>query len=172
VTRPVPATRKGMPSPRLGEAEFRKRFLSRFADPAFAPLAAELDRVAAAAGEAYARQRKAPRTKAAGAGYADPSYELSLDWIAAKADVDAAQARHDDRNGPCRVLLNGSPRSDHLPGEMSKSYRLAEIAHAAPEGEGVTVRLLDLVAARLRVATDRTAASVPPTRPRPRRPPP
>ena len=40
---PDTSPRKGMPSPRLSEAEFRERFLDQFQDPAFAPLAAELD---------------------------------------------------------------------------------------------------------------------------------
>ena len=42
----APEPRKGMPSPQIDEAEFRKRFLSQFIDPAFEPLKAELDRVA------------------------------------------------------------------------------------------------------------------------------
>lgn len=135
-----------MPSPKLDEATFRRRFLERFDDPAFEPMAAELDQIAAIAWEAYREERKAPRTRRAGAGYDDPDYELALDWLAAKAAVEAAQVRHDDAEGPCRVLIiNGSPRSDHTcPGEMSKSFRLAEIAREALVGEGVTVELLDL----------------------------
>jgi len=146
VGRPTPAVRKGMPSPRLDEREFRRRFLSRFADPAFDPLSDELDRLAAAAWDAYSHQRKSPRTRPAGEGYADPGYELAVDWIDAKAAVDAAQLRHDDPGGPCRVLLvNGSPRSEHTcPGEMSKSWRLVEIARQALDGEGVETRVLDL----------------------------
>jgi multimeric flavodoxin WrbA len=143
---PSPEPRKGMPSPRLDEAEFRKRFLARFVDPAFAPLTAELDRIVAAAWDAYSNSRKAPHTRKAGPGYADPSYELAVDWLAAKAAVEAAQARHDDPDGPCRVLLiNGSSRSEHTcPGEMSKSYRLVEIARAALEADRITVTVLDL----------------------------
>jgi multimeric flavodoxin WrbA len=135
-----------MPSPRLEEPEFRTRFLSRFADPAFEPLEAELQNIAAAAWDAYAHERKSPKTRPAGPGYADPSYELAVDWIAAKAAIQAARTRHDDQNGPCRVLVvNGSPRSEHTcPGEMSKSYRLAELAKAALEGEDIAVRILDL----------------------------
>jgi len=38
--------RKGMPSPRLNEGEFRKRFLAQFQDPAFDALAGELDKIA------------------------------------------------------------------------------------------------------------------------------
>ena len=142
----APPARKGMPSPRLDQAEFKRRFLNRFADPAFGPLADQLDQIAAVAWDAYANERKSPATRPAGPGHADPAYELAVDWIAAKAAVDAAQARHDDPDGPCRVLLiNGSPRSEHTcPGEMSKSWRLIEIAREALQGEGIEATVLDL----------------------------
>ena len=71
--------RKGMPSPRLGEREFRARFLSQFRDPIFEPLGDELDRIAAAAWDAYSHQRKSPRTRKAGPGFADPDYDLSVE---------------------------------------------------------------------------------------------
>jgi multimeric flavodoxin WrbA len=143
---PAPQPRKGMPSPRLDEATFKARFRSAFADPAFDPLSLELDRVAAAAWNAYDNHRKSPRTRKAGPGYADPDYDLAVDWIAAKAAVDAAQARFDDKAGPCRALLvNGSPRNEHTcPGEMSKSYRLIEIARDALIAAGIEVQVLDL----------------------------
>ena len=35
--------RKGMPSVQLDKEEFRKRFLAKFYDPAFEPLARQLD---------------------------------------------------------------------------------------------------------------------------------
>lgn len=142
----IPRVRKGMPSPKLDEAAFRKRYLERFTDPAFQVVAEDLDRIAGIAWDAYREERKAPRTRKAGAGYDDPDYDLSTDWLAAKAAIEAAQARHDDPDGPCRVLVvNGSPRSDHTcPGEMSKSYRLAELARAALAGERITVEILDL----------------------------
>jgi multimeric flavodoxin WrbA len=84
--------------------------------------------------------------RSAGEGYADPDYELALDWLHAKAAVAAAQARHDDPDGPCRVLIvNGSPRSEHTcPGEMSKSYRLAELARTVLEADDIAVEVLDL----------------------------
>jgi multimeric flavodoxin WrbA len=142
----APAPRKGMPSPQLVENEFKARFLSRFADPAFEGLQTELARIADAAWDGYINHRKAPRTRKAGPGYADADYDLAVDWLAAKAAVEAAQARHDDRNGPCRILLiNGSSRSEHTcPGEMSKSYRLCELARAELAGDGVSVAVLDL----------------------------
>jgi multimeric flavodoxin WrbA len=136
-----------MPSPRLTRTAFRDRFLAQFTDPAFASLAEELDRVEAAAWEAYSQSRKSPRTRRAGDEFADPSYELSADWLAARDAVHEAQRRHEDAALPARILLiNGSPRSEHTcPGEMSKSYRLVEIARECLAGPGgVEIDMLDL----------------------------
>ncbi|WP_293380292.1 hypothetical protein [Phenylobacterium sp.] len=72
-----------MPSPRLDKATFKARFLSRYPDPAFDPLRGELDRIATAAWDAYSHERKSPKAQPAGPGYADPTYELAEDWIAA-----------------------------------------------------------------------------------------
>jgi hypothetical protein len=126
----IPQPRLGTPDPRLSETEFRARFLSQFSDPAFDALRYELDRVAAVAWDAYDHGRKAPRTRKAGAGFADPEYDLSLDWIAARDAIRAAQARHEDPAAPASILLiSASARSEHTcPGEMSKSYRLVQIA--------------------------------------------
>ena len=143
----APEPRKGMPSPRLSEAEFKTRFKSRFQDPVFRPLEADLDRIAHAAWDGYANGRKAPLTRKAGPEFADPDYDLSVDWIAARDAVIAAQARHDDPNGPRRFLLiNGSSRSEHTcPGEMSKSWRFIEMArHILGSDPAVDVTVLDL----------------------------
>lgn len=135
---PILTPRKGMPSPRLGEAEFRKRYMEQFEDPAFEPLKGLLDNVVSAAWDAYSNQRKSPYTRKAGPGYHDPDYDLSVDWIAARDAIDRAQARHDDPVATPRILLiNGSPRSEHTcPGEMSKSQRIVEIARRALEEKG------------------------------------
>ena len=142
----APEPRKGMPSPRLDEAEFKARFRAQFIDPAFDPLGAELDRITDAAWDAYAHSRKAPRTVRAGPGYADPDYELAEDWVAAKAAIDRAQADYLSGDRPQRVLLvNGSSRSEHTcPGEMSKSYRLVAIAQEVLEEAGLDTEILDL----------------------------
>jgi multimeric flavodoxin WrbA len=122
--------RKGSPDPQLSETEFLHRFKSQFPDPAFEAIAGELDKVAAAAWDAYSHHRKSPRTHEAGPGYHDPDYDLATDWIAASEAIKQAQAAHDDPQGRHRVLIiNGSSRSEHTcPGELSKSYRLAKIA--------------------------------------------
>ena len=138
--------RKGMPSPRLSESEFRRRFLAQFADPAYGPLAAELDKIAAAAWDAYDHSRKAPRTRKAGGEFSDPDYELSVDWLAARQSIRDAERRHADRSRPAILLINCSSRSEHTcPGEMSKSYRLVEIAREVfTASAGTEVTLLDL----------------------------
>lgn len=135
-----------MPSPRLAESEFKERFLSQYRDPCFASLSDSLDKIADAAWDAYYRSRKSPRTRKAGAGYADPDYELAEDWLAAHEAVGAAQRRHDDPAAPAHILIvNASPRSEHTcPGEMSKSFRLATIAKQTVEAKGGVIELLDL----------------------------
>ncbi|QDH73738.1 flavodoxin family protein [Brevundimonas sp. M20] len=142
----APDPRKGMPSPKLTEADFTERYLSQFRDPAFAPMQEALDKVASIAWEAYCDGRKSPVTRKAGKGYADPDYDLSEDWINARAMIDEAQARFEDEKGPLRVLLvNGSSRSEHTcPGEMSKSFRLVSSAQQVLEKAGVETKVLDL----------------------------
>jgi multimeric flavodoxin WrbA len=122
--------RKGMPPVKLDEHEFKRRFLSRFYDPAFEPLQAELQKIAEAAWDGYRHSRKAPRTEKAGPGFADPNYDISLEWLDARRAVNQAQARFEDKSGLSRILLiNGSTRSEHTcPGEMSKTWRLLELA--------------------------------------------
>jgi len=141
----APTPRKGMPSPRLAEAEFRSRHRELFLDPAFEPLSAELEQIGAAAWDAYESSRKSPYTAKAGAGYADPDYDLSVDWIAARQALDEAEKRHSDRSTPPRILLvNGSPRSEHTcPGEMSKSWLIMQTAQDVLRA-GAEVDILDL----------------------------
>src|SRR5438552_781660 len=139
--------RTGMPPRELDRAAFKQRFLSRFADPVFEPLHTALDAIVAAAWDAYTDGRKSPVTRKAGPGFADPDYDVSVDWLAAREAIQGAQAKHDDRASPSRILLvNGSSRTEHTcPGEMSKSWRLLEIAREVVEGTaGFTVDVLDL----------------------------
>jgi multimeric flavodoxin WrbA len=142
----APAPRKGMPPVELDEAEFKRRFKGQFADPAFAPIQAELERVAHAAWDGYSNSRKSPRTEKAGAGYADPDYDLAADWVAARAAIAKAQAEYEDpAQPPCILIINGSSRSEHTcPGEMSKSWRLTEIAAEICGRDGVKVEILNL----------------------------
>lgn len=139
--------RHGMPDPRLSEEEFKRRFLQSYVDPAFEPLAQELARIAAVAWDGYRNGRKSPRTRKAGADFADPEYELADDWREARDAIHQAQRRYEDAAGPARFLLvNCAARSEHTcPGEMSKSYRLLRIAEDALRSDGESaIEVLDL----------------------------
>ena len=136
-----------MPSPKLSEAEFRVRYLQQFRDPAFADVSDQLERIVKIAWDGYEKGRKSPVARKAGPGFADPDYELSVEWLAARAAIEEAQARHDDASGPRRLLIiNASSRSEHTcPGEMSKSWRLAQLAVDVFEAaDDAVVRVLDL----------------------------
>jgi multimeric flavodoxin WrbA len=139
--------RKGMPPTGLTKDAFLLRFFARFADPAFNPVRAELDRVAQVAWDGYTQNRKAPRTQTAGPEFAHPAYDLSVDWLEARDAVQDAAERHANPALPSRLLLiNGSPRSEHTcPGEMSKTYRLLEAARDVIASEAaMQCEVLDL----------------------------
>jgi multimeric flavodoxin WrbA len=138
--------RKGMPSVQLAREEFEKRYRSRFADPAFKPLQRELDAIVGAAWDGYHNSRKSPLTRKAGPGFADPDYDISVDWLAAREAILVAQRRHDDAGETPRILvINGSSRSEHTcPGEMSKTWRLIKAAEPIFGEMGLAVDILDL----------------------------
>ncbi len=143
---PIPEVRKGMPSPELSREQFEQRFKARFLDPAFGSLSREIQAITNVAWDAYSDSRKAPRIRKAGPGFSDPDYDLSVEWLAARDAIAAAQRHHDDPAGPSRVLLiNGSARSEHTcPGEMSKTWRLIELAQHVFEADDFAVDVLNL----------------------------
>jgi multimeric flavodoxin WrbA len=141
------SVRKGTPSVQLDAATFKERFGRRFADPGFDDRRDEIDALADVAWEAYEASRKAPHTRPAGPGFADPSYELSVEWLAARDAIVTAARQQADPTSPSRVLLVcASPRSEQTcPGEMSKTFRLAQMAReVVAESEGFVADLLDL----------------------------
>jgi multimeric flavodoxin WrbA len=139
--------RKGMPSVQLDKQEFKRRYLARFYDPAFEPLKPEIDKIAEVAWKSYEDYNKSPRTRKAGPGFADPNYDLSVEWLETRAAIEAAEHKQKDPKSPSRILLvNGSSRSEHTcPGEMSKTFRLVTIAKEIIEKAGsFEVEVLDL----------------------------
>jgi multimeric flavodoxin WrbA len=142
----TPIVRKGQGPGKLSRSDFEARFRDRFFDPAFAAHEQAIRELIEVAWDGYQNSRKSPRTRKAGDGYADPEYDLSVEWLAAKAGIERAQQRHDDANGPSRVLLIcGAARNDKTcPGEMSKSFRMLLVARAALEENGVDADVLDL----------------------------
>ena len=137
--------REGSPSVKLTRDEFRERFRAQFMDPAYDAVADELSEVEAVAWDAYTNSRKSPRTRRAGEGFADPTYELSIEWLATRDAIAVAQRQYTRADKPRILVINGAARSEHTcPGELSKSYRLATEACDELRAAGVHVDLLDL----------------------------
>ncbi|KQT09315.1 flavodoxin family protein [Ramlibacter sp. Leaf400] len=138
--------RKGQAGPMLPRDQFRERFREAFYDPAYQAESAAIERLEAIAWDAYQQGRKAPVTAPAGPGFADPGYELSVEWRAARDRLIEAQKRWGETATPSRVLLVcGSSRNDGTcPGEMSKSWRLTQLARGVVEQAGMECDVLDL----------------------------
>ncbi len=139
--------RKGMPSVALDKREFKKRYLAKFYDPVFEPLQSEIDTIADAAWTAYHEYHKTPRTRKAGPGFADPDFDVAVEWLETRVNIQAAERQQKNPKSPSRILLvNGSTRSEHTcPGEMSKTFRLVTLAKQAIEKtRGFEVEVLDL----------------------------
>lgn len=139
--------RKDMPPVKLAHDEFVARYRNLFADPAFDPLQAEVQRITEAAWDAYANSRKSPHSRRAGDGYADPAYELSTEWLTARDAILAAEHSHKDPAARSHILIiNGATRSEHTcPSETSKTFRLAKLAREIVEAESdCEVAFLDL----------------------------
>lgn len=138
--------RKGQAPAQLSRDEFHKRFMESFVDPAFRAEGDALARVENIAWDAYQEGRKAPVTQKAGAGFADPNYDMSVEWLATRARLQQAQAVWSRPESPSRVLLVcGSSRNDGTcPGEISKTWRMTNIAKTVLAAAGIEVDVLDL----------------------------
>ena len=138
--------RTGQASAPLTRAEFHERFTTRFYDPAFAVEKDAIARLEAIAWGAVQDGRKAPVTRQAGRGFADPGYDISVQWLDTRMRLKLAEKRWHDKAAPSRVLLVcGSARNDGTcPGEVSKTWRLTEIARQAIEKAGIQADVLDL----------------------------
>jgi multimeric flavodoxin WrbA len=143
---PVPEVRKGQAPAKLGRNEFHLQFSRSFMDPAFGPVRDALAQVEEVAWDNYTNSHKAPITEKAGPGFANPDYDLSVEWKANRDRLLALDKAQKDPSSPSRVLLIcGSARNDgSCPGENSKSFRLTQIARDIVEQSGMQADVLDL----------------------------
>jgi multimeric flavodoxin WrbA len=144
--RAMSSVRKGQAPPKLSREAFQARFRSFFQDPAYDSAPEALARVEEIAWDAYANSRKAPRTQKAGPEFADPDYDLSVEWLATRAHLQQAEQRQKDPSTRSRVLVViGSARNDGTcPGEISKTFRMAGYAREILEGAQIEADVLDL----------------------------
>ena len=143
-----------MTKPRKGQAppwpisrkEFHDRFQQKFFDPLFERESEAIARIETIAWKAYKDDRKWPRTVKAGRGFADPDFEVGVEWKETRDRLVAAEKRQKDPATRSRVLvICGSSRNDGTcPGEISKTWRLAKIAEKVLKGREVETDFLDL----------------------------
>jgi len=138
--------RKGQAPPHLTRSQFRERFMNDFFDPAYKAEADALARIEEIAWKAYEEGRKAPVTRKAGPGFADPEYEISVQWLETRDKLVAAQQGWSDVKTKTRVLVVcGASRNDGTcPGEISKSFRLTQIAREVLTSQAIEADVLDL----------------------------
>ena len=138
--------RKGQAPAPLARDSFSLRFRDSYVDPAFRAEDAAIARLEEIAWQAYIEGRKAPITRKAGPGYADPTYDLSADWLVTKERLDSAQKVWADPKTKTRALvICASPRNDgSCPGEISKSFRLAGMVSEELAATGIEIDFLDL----------------------------
>jgi multimeric flavodoxin WrbA len=140
------AIRKGQAPAPMARDAFHERFMQEFFDPAFKDESAALARLEEIAWDAYHDGRKAPLAAKAGPGFADPEYELSVEWRATRDKLIAAQQEWSQPGTASRVLLVcGAARNDgSCPGEISKTFRLVQLAREVLQAAGMQVDVLDL----------------------------
>jgi multimeric flavodoxin WrbA len=144
--RAMTTVRKGQAPGKLERDEFGRRFRQSFVDPAFRNEDEAIGRLEEIAWTAYTQGRKAPVTRRAGPEFADPDYELSVDWLSARERIGKAHRDWADPASATRALvICGSPRNDgSCPGEISKTFRLATLAREELSAGGIDVDFLDL----------------------------
>ena len=138
--------RKGQGDVGLTRDEFERRLRERFYDPAFQNVAHQIAEIIDVAWKTYDEYRKSPRKRKAGPGFADPDFELPIEWLETHERIQQAEREQKDESRPGTVLLVcGAARHDQTcPGEMSKTFRLASQARDTIEGSGLQCDFLDL----------------------------
>ena len=146
MTDAVPDVRTGQAPAKLGRNEFHLQFMRSFQDPDFGPVQAALAQVEEVAWINYRDSRKAPVTQKAGSEFADPDYDMSVEWKATRDRLLEAEKKQKDPQTRSRVLLiNASARNDgSCPGEISKTFRMVQWAQETLAAEDIETDVLDL----------------------------
>lgn len=133
------------PAP-LSREEFGRRFRTPFKDPQFKTEYGAISRLEEIAWQAYIDGRKSPITRKAGPDFADPEFELSVEWLETRQRIQDAHILQSSPHSPTRILLIcGAARNDGTcPGEMSKTFRLLGIVKEVFSNLDVEVDTLDL----------------------------
>src|SRR3569623_1425201 len=138
--------RKGQALDMMSREEFRLRFRHNYLGPSYDGLRDAIAQIEEVAWDNYINEKKSPLTEKAGEGFAAPEFELSVEWLAMRKRLLAAEARQKEASTRSRILLIcGSDRNDGTcPGEMSKTWRLTQIAREALAPFDIDTDVLDL----------------------------
>jgi multimeric flavodoxin WrbA len=138
--------RKGQGDVKLTREEFERRLRERFYDPEFQNVDRQIADVVNVAWKLYDEYHKSPRTRKAGRDFADPEFQLPVEWLETRERIQQAEREQKDTSRQGRVLLvSGAARHDQTcPGEMSKTFRLASQAREEIERAGLRCDFLDL----------------------------
>jgi hypothetical protein len=138
--------RKGQAPAPLERGEFALRFRKSFVDPAYRAEDEAIGRLEEIAWHGYGEGRKAPITRKAGPGHADPDYDLSVDWIEARAGIDRAQAAWADPDTRTRALvdLRLAAQRRHVPGRDLEDVSPRQPRQGRARRAQVDVDFLDL----------------------------
>src|SRR5262245_41923698 len=138
--------RKGQGDVKLTREEFERRLRERFYDPEFQSVEPQIADIVSVAWKAYDEYHKSPRQTKAGPGFANPEFELPVEWLDTRRNIQQAEREQKDPSRQSRVLLVcGAARHDQTcPGEMSKTFRLASMAREEIERAGLLCDVLDL----------------------------
>ena len=139
--------RKGQIDITLNRKTFEERIREKlFYDPAFESNAEEVNRIIDLAWTNYSEYHKSPRKRPAGNEFKEADFELPQEWLEARKAIIDAEAMQKNPQTKSRILvICASPRNDQTcPGEMSKTYRLAQTAASAIESNDFECDFLDL----------------------------
>ena len=89
----------------LERDEFHLEFRRSFVDPTFDAVKSEIAKVEQVAWENYINGNKAPITAKAGQEFAEPDYDLSMEWKETRDKLIATEARQKEPATKSRVLL-------------------------------------------------------------------
>ena len=86
-----PKVRTGQGEVKLSREEFSRRFSERFYDPEFQAIKSEIDRVMEVAWKVYDEYHKSPRTRKAGPEFQDPEFDLPVEWLETRKQIQLAR---------------------------------------------------------------------------------
>src|SRR5688572_24690261 len=138
--------RKGQGNVKLTRDEFERRLRERFYDPEFQKVEEQIAGVIDVAWKAYDEYHKSPRTRKAGPGFANPDFDLPIEWLETRERIYEAdrQYKDDKRHGRVLIVCGAARHDQTCPGEMSKTFRLASLAREEVERANVECDFLDL----------------------------